>query len=1415
MSWQHRWGGAMARKPSKAQKPSNNCGAGVSPVSDHRRDAGATNIDATNIDATEVDATKGLGTGSRFKPTDSQRAAIEAVGTSVLVAAGAGSGKTAVLARRCAHLVADARPALPADRLLVVTFTEAAAAEMHERIGEALRQRLLASPANRWLQQQLALLDTASISTIHSFCRQVLNRYFAQADLEPQAPIMDANDASLLRQETARQVFDRFADRSGPTGDAFLDFLAAYGGAGEYGLIQRVLSVDAFLNSITDPEEWMADTTRRLACPTPGEIPSFWAGILADTLTAELTEQLEAVRRQLADLRDGPPVVSASAACLEDYCNVLEEWSSRLVPGADARTIDGICRDGIGAYGFPAAPRLTKKIKELPAAELDAFKIAADIVRNTGKVLFKKRLKDAYGRFTAADWADGIARTRKHVQTFLWLIREVRKAYQQAKRELGVVDFADLERMTLDLLRDENTGVAARLRNRYEHVLVDEFQDVNPVQAEIIRLVSREGESDRAGNLFAVGDVKQSIYRFRLAEPRLFLKRQASFSDSNSRAPELARGVRSHVLQGHPPTERPARDEPVRWVGGSPDQKTPGKRLSEDCGTGVSPVSQHGPEARATGGLGNASKRPGVAIDLLENFRSQRRVIDAINAVFERLMAPDMGGIAYDEHARLKEGPRNSQSEGEAGQKGIRGPAGDADRATAAALELHVLDDLSGHGEEDDNGPASSDAFDWERIEREAYVIAARIKSLVRDGTPYGDIAILLRSMQPRAGLFLRTLSQLGIPVFADSSGGFFDALEVIDILSLLALLDNQQQDIPLAAVLRSPLFGSALTDNELVEIRTAACGSHPGVPFHAAVRNYARQGQDESLRTRLATICDRLRAWRQRVRRRTLADVLWEVYEESGYLAYISGLHDGRQRRANLLRLHEYARQFATFRRQGLHRFLRFINSLQEVGEDLDAGSVVSPSQDVVRVMTIHRSKGLEFPVVILGELGKRFNLRDAQGSILFDRQLGIAMEAVDVDRRITYPTLPHRIVSQAALSESLAEELRVLYVALTRAKERLVLVGTEALSALERDRRRYSGHVGVLPVLDRREAGCMLDWISAAICCQPSEAVSIGDADDDTDLCGTDLCGTGETPTPQRCPLFEVRTYDREQMKQWIIEPPQRTGAAQRLHRCARMEPLEETPRDDTDEAVVETVVRRLTTAYPAHTLTRVPAVAAAGVLKRTWDVLCDDEEPTASWSGESKSVIHGRHRFSEPVFLERARPPDQASRGTWTHEFLQRLDLRRPCDAEDLHAQLTVMVDAGTMPANEAAAINPDDVAWFFQTPLGARLRSEKTRVLREWPFVMGVDPSMYDPSAAAQDRQDLMLVRGIIDCLFDGGDGWEVLDYKTDTVTGDTLLARADEYRGQLSIYAAATEAIWQRKVTHRWLVFLSARQIVEV
>lgn len=1279
---------------------------------------------------------------SAIRWTPSQRAAIETVGANVLVSAGAGSGKTAVLAERCARLMADETVRCGVERFLVVTFTDAAAAEMRERIGLALREWLVREPGNSWLARQLALLDTAAISTLHSFCRRMLNRHFADVDLEPQAPLLDENESAMLRRETAKQALDELAMADGAAGEAVLEFLGAYGSAGDRRLLDAVERLNAFLASLPDPDAWCAESLARY----DGDGAAWQREWLA-ALQSELAEQSGQVMAINARLVAARPMAEAAVNKLlewiEPYGQSVNAWQRAA---SQPSPNDAILDDLIGEISSFKFGRLDFKrwTKDASIEALQALEPLRDELEAIKKRSFTGRLRRDFGGLSLAQAKAGLTRIAPHIQTLFAIAARARDAYATAKGRLAAIDFVDLERYMLNLLRNDAAGVARRLRDRFEHVLVDEFQDINPVQAEIIRLISREDDAGRPGNLFCVGDVKQSIYRFRLAEPRLFLRR------------------------------------------------------AEAYGSGVDDR--------------------GRRIDLVENFRSRPAVLEAINAVFEKIMAKDLGEIEYDDRARLKPG---------------RAEEADANKLTP--IELHLLEtprrggesDHSAAGESSDDAAGSNDsespdsdgeADDWLQVEREAYAIADRVAALAADGVRYGDIVVLLRSLQPRAGALVRILARRGIPVRSESDRGLLEALEVRDVLSFLALLDNARQDIPLAAVMRGPLLGEPFSDDDLAMIRSAS--REPA--FHESVVRYAERGEDPARARRVAGFLQTIQTWRDRARQLTPADLLWRLYDETGYLAYVSGLREGAQRRANLVCLHDLARQFGVFQRQGLRRFLEFIAAMKDSDRDLARGSVSAGDEDAVHVMSIHRSKGLEFPIVIVGELGKRINFGDAREAVLMDRRLGLALKAVDLEQYITYPTIAYKLAARSLTNETLAEELRVLYVAMTRAKQRLILVGSGDIDSIDGLRRRFAGLPGALPLLERRSAGTMLDWVLPAICAQPQGLVRFREASSGERSASTEPAGGPPN-------LFDVVTYSTDAMDDWKLDAPIHAAASKLLESAARMAPLPAPAAVASEDAkaaeqMVAKVRRRLATPYSFEMLTRVPAVAAASALKRRWETREDPQEPAAAWRAAAESSTPapppGRS-LPGPRFAQQTREPNVAHRGTLTHELLQRLDLTRPCDAADLRGQLDAMIDAGVVSDEDAKQIDLDSVAWFFATDLGRRMRRPGARVKREWPFVLSAPPWWYDPRLAPAGggstvpHEDCMLVRGIMDCCFDAGEGWEIIDYKTDAVSGAVLRERAEQYRGQLAIYAEALAATFPDSISRRWLVFLSAREIVHV
>jgi len=1235
--------------------------------------------------------------------TPQQNDAIRTTGRSLLVSAGAGSGKTAVLAERCAYLVAEASPRCSIDQLLVVTFTDAAAAEMRQRIAAALRDRLDANTHDRRLAQQIALVSAAPISTLHSFCRRLLQRFFALIDLDPGFRVLDQHDAAMLRRDALDSLFAELHAGRGDLATRFDAFIEESGRGRDAGIRETIDALDKFLASTIEPDAWLDAQLARFKHADPATLAPAWSQLRNEALIRELDSQIghtndEIARLTAADL----PLLQRFVKPLNEYLARLTAWHAAATRDPSPASIDAICAD-IAAFELPRTPpKSLKAYKDGSSADKVAFDRAQLAYEFIKEKLFAAALQTEHALFSACDWADGIARVAPHVATVVDLLRAFQRRYESAKRQQAAVDFADLEQLALRLLRDpadpdKRTPAAEWLAAQYEHLLVDEFQDINPVQDEILRRVSRLTPTGRPTNLFAVGDVKQSIYRFRLAETGVFLERQEAAHDAR-----------------HADTDK--------------------------------------------------------YVPLNLNFRSTKPLLDFVNEIFQRLMATDLGGISYDENARLQPGADE--------QKAARGPA----------VELHVLEDVASRTEShDDDNADESAASEWERIEREAYFIAELIKQLTTADPPvaFGDIVILMRSPKRQAPLLVRALERRSIPVVAELAGGFFDALEIQDVLAVLALLDNAQQDVPLAAFLRGPLSSHTFSDPDLVAIRASAA---PDVSFAAAVSAYARNGPDAAIRAHLASALESLDRWRQEFRRRPLPDALADLLALTGFTAHVAARPEAAQRLANLTRLHDYARAFSTFSRQGLYRFLRFLDDLREQEGDPGAAPAAIGAADVVRVMSIHRAKGLEFPVVFVCELGKMFNLQDARKSILFDRNLGIGLDAVDLEQRIIYHTLPQRLVAREVQRQSLAEELRVLYVALTRAKQRLILVGTASLDTVADARSAAEPSAEPLPLRRRLAARSYLDWLFPALAAMPPDQVAWPDEPSNS------------------VTLINVHEIPLAQMSDWQLNPTFEPGVRERLRTFARLEDL---PRELqpllASAAGVESLLARLTAEYPNAALTRTPAVVAASTLKRPFDSAASGDDPAA------RPFAPFTTDLPRPRFVTAAADSDAPTlRGTRTHRFLQHLDLAAPLDHPGLVNQAARLVAAGILTEVESTILDLDALAWFFATPLGLRMKGARESVRREIPFVFSVDPTLHDAGGSAAAPEDRLLVRGMIDCFFKDSAGCVLLDYKTDAIMPDQVPARTGIYAPQLKIYADALESIWRVRVNERTLVYLAPR-----
>ena len=1205
--------------------------------------------------------------------TEAQRRGIVTTGRSLLVSAAAGSGKTAMLAERCAHLICDASDGCDLDELLVVTFTEAAAAEMKNRIHRRLQQRLAEKPSDR-LRRQIDAIDHASISTLHSFCARLLREHFHAVGLDPSFAVLDGEEAGLLRREVARALFDaRYElDESGD----FHRFIDAYGEGDDARLLRKVIGTHQMLESLIDPAAWIERSRRSIAGAAQGELDETELGqelvrVIARTLT-DIRRRCDRAAEYIESIGDFPVYREALNQCAQG----LRYWDELLTgEGIDALV------EHVRSF---AHPKLRAVSNSVPGKE--QARKALDSVR---EAMAKGALVDLL-RFSESQWQEGLAAITPHANMFLQLVEEFGRQYRHAKNAGRVVDFADLERFALRILSESREGnllpspAARAYRRRFAHVLVDEYQDINEIQDAILSLLSREasdGLSHELWNLFSVGDVKQSIYRFRLAETGRFLERQRQFRQDHAR-------------------------------------------------------------------------RLGEVIDLQANFRSRAPLLEAINGVFERIMTAEAVDIQYDQSHRLQPGLAYPTSQ-------------DSTRFSGAPIEMHILPaDLEGEGADE---PEAQDDLELDRSEREALLVAQRIGQLTgADGSIpmklaekdesgafrtrpicHRDIVILLRSTKYKSEQYADILRRAGIPVHAQSSTGYFESTEISDMLSLLSLLENQRQDIPLAAVLRSPLANLPQPDNGFARVRLAyPTGDDDAIPFHDAVMRYARE-HDDDLATALKGFFSRLSRWRHLAWSRPPSEVIAEIYQSTGYLTFSAGLHDGEQRVANLKDLEQRAAHFGSFRKQGLSRFMKLLKSLRDEA-DLGQPSTASEAQDVVRVMSIHRAKGLEFPVVIVPDLGKRINLSDVYGAIVADRSAGLGMAVVDEHRMIRYPSLASALVQRRVKQQALAEEMRVLYVALTRAKEHLILVGTCADKTVDSWTDRWSGFAGAFPSDVILSAKTMLDWLGPV-------AATAGEG------------------------VLQVHRHTSGEVASWEAAHASRPQLSPEQSRLARLEPLQAA----SENSIANQVISQLDYRYPFEAFTGLPAAQAV-----------TDE------ASKSRPID-----LPLPRFLPDAQPT-RADIGTATHRVLLDLNFARPCRGDDLAAQIQDMINRRLLTPAQADQIDRTAIAWLMDTRTGSLLKTHARDLRREVPIHFAI-PSHGLPSSDPFDR---IMFRGRIDVLVPTPKGIVLIDYKTDDVPPGAVPERARLYETQIKHYRYAVEQMTGKPKPAVQLIFLTSRLI---
>ena len=1070
-----------------------------------------------------------------FIPTPSQEAAMTTRGCALLVSAGAGSGKTKVLTERVLRAVCDSAQPADLDSFLVISFTRAAAGELRGRLMEELAARLAADPGNQRLRRQSALLPRAQIGTIHSFCAQLLRENCQAVGLSPDFKILDEERADAMRAAALDRVLEAcYADP-----DSLPGFLALADTAGEgrddRNLAQLVLTLHSRMQCHARPALWARQQTELLAAGADdaGDTPwgrelLDWAKTLADFHAAEL----EAL---IPEMEEDARVYEAYADHFQQLAEMLRELSRRCSLGWDR-----------AAEALPfAAPRLPA-LRKAPELELiDRLKSCRSrCLENMKKV-------SAVFAAPSAELLRDMAGTAPAMQALLQLTLRFDAAYAADKRSRSLVDYADLEHFAAALLTDENdapTPLARSLSARYTEVMVDEYQDVSRVQDAIFRAVSDGGKK-----LFLVGDVKQSIYRFRLADPEIFNEKYRGYAHADPK------------------------------------------------------------EARR--------------ILLRENFRSRKEILDGANAVFSLCMSRRLGDVDYNADAALVQG--------------ADWYAGAVPKPELLLLRLPAAD-----GEDSPDKTAFEAAF-----------VARRIRELVESGATvtvpggtrpmeYGDVAILLRSANNVGGVYRQALLDAGIPVGKAQGSGFFTRVEISTLLSILALLDNPHKDIPLIAVLRSAAFG--FTPDELSEIRAA----DRDADLYTALEKAAEE--QEKCRDFLA----RLSALRAACSDLSAAETVWEIIERFDLLALASAMPDGRQRRENLMAFVTLSEGFESTGYRGLHRFNLWVQAMAEKGQEPAAGSA---SASAVQILSIHKSKGLEFPVVFLCDTARRFNQSERAETVLIHPELGLGPRVVDLQRRVRYPSLARLAISKRQERESLSEEMRLLYVALTRAKERLFVTAAYKDPEKELEKLRPLARPPIPPETLAR-AGCLASWMMSACLADAGEHFAL------------QICDGGEPDD-------------------------------------AKTEAAPACPADP--EAAAE-LRRRLSFVYPHSAAVALPSKVTATELKGRAE---DDPDADALVKPTSFSF-----RMPELGTLER--PLTATERGVATHLVLQYMDFSLGRSREGIKREIARLCAARYLSEREAEAVNVSAIERLFASPLGKRMLRAKEK-LREFRFSLLLD------------------------------------------------------------------------------------------
>ena len=1231
------------------------------------------------------------------KWTNEQLEAINTRKCNLLVAAAAGSGKTAVLVERIIKIVTDSENPVDIDKLLVVTFTNAAASEMRERIAAAITKELEKNPSSKNLQKQLTLLSRSNITTIHSFCLDVIKNNFHTIDLDPAFRIGDETEGTLLKNEIIDELFEDLYEIDDKE---FFNLVEAYSGSkDDKKLKEMVLDLYRFSMSGPWPEKWLRKKAEAFNISSLDELDNtIWVKVLKNDIEMEIDSFINMYHKAIDIISDTDGI--------EVYLDVFNDELSSLINLKE--NLDKGLKNIYDSLGKVSFGRL-KAIRKNNVSDVKAQELVKNIREEVKKKIGK--LKDEVFPMTPEESLEGIKNSYPFIKKLVEITLDFSDRFSKSKRDRNMLDFNDLEHLCLKILmkREEDkivpSKIAENFREFFDEVLVDEYQDSNNVQEAIINLVSRKNTENP--NVFMVGDVKQSIYRFRQAKPELFLEKYNSYSRN--------KGEENRVIQ------------------------------------------------------------------LYKNFRSRKEVIEGVNFIFKEVMSSSVGELEYTDEEALNLGADFKEISEENCYAG--GP-----------IEINIFDknDISSDELEDDE--------DINSINLEARIVAKRINELMSQQNrnnfrvldketgeyrplKYKDIVILLRATKDWSEVFLDELGLEGIPVYADTGSGYFESIEIRTIMSLLKVIDNPLQDVPMIAVLKSPFMG--FTAEELSDIRMIDKEKY----FYENIIDISNGEKivDDELKKKCDKLVSYLDKWRNKALYMPIDEFIWYLYMDTSYYGYVGAMPNGVLRQANLKILFQRAKQYEQTSFKGLFNFINFINKLRKSSGDMGSAKILGENEDVVRIMSIHKSKGLEFPVVFLAGAGKQFNLMDLNNSILHHDDLGFGPDFVDLEKRISYSTLPKEAIKKKIKLETLSEEMRILYVVFTRAKEKLIITG--ATRDIDKTIKRWvqssnieQNRISPAEVFKGRS---YLDWIGMALC-QHKDGEVI-----------REKIGATNQIIKEDLSTWNIKLWDKSDL---FVEK--------------QLKVVDEISNDSDlfinckEKTIDKEIERRLGYRYKFKDATTIKSNFSVSDLKKS-----NYEE--VEYSGEK---LFKDEITIKPRFLQEEKGLSGAEKGTAMHFVMQKIDYEKVGSLKDIKLQLEDMVKNELLTKDEFKAINPFKVFNFFKSDIGKRalkVYEDGGVIRRELPFYTSIDVKDIKDNIEDESINESVRLQGVIDLFFEENGEIILVDYKTDYVKEDIEDEMNKKYKIQMDYYTKALEKMTGKRVSKRYLYLFYIEKAIEI